>query len=87
MVDTSSWFGDLDLGEFFFKYFLDPDLRCYAGVDMTDLCSGKYGTKRVWERWERIIFGFRYSAYVCVRGYLWSEEIIKRDRLQLDVFR
>ena len=36
--------------------------------------------KRIWERWERILFGFRLSPYIYTQRYYWGEEIIRRDR-------
>jgi hypothetical protein len=31
----TSWFDDIDLGEMFLNYFLDPRIQPYAGVDVT----------------------------------------------------
>ena len=91
------------------NYFLDPNMRCYAGVDVTDVVDRSVGyingllevagvtigatdglsnknnvqtrhKKRIWERWERMLFGFRPSPYICTRGYYWGKEIIRGDR-------
>ena len=37
---SSTWFGDIDLGEMFLNYALDLDLRPYAGVDLTEQDQG-----------------------------------------------
>ena len=34
-ADEEIWFGDIDLGEMFLNYWLDEELRPYAGVDVT----------------------------------------------------
>jgi len=33
----NTYYGDIDLGEMFLNYILDPKLRPYAGVDVTDV--------------------------------------------------
>ena len=86
-VDHNSFFGDIDLGEMFLNYMLDPKLRPYAGIDATELAD-ELGIKlkedqRIILRWERSLMGFRSSPYNCVRIYLWCEDIIKGDRLDL----
>ena len=35
LTKYGSWFGDLDVGEMFLNYFLNPKMRCYAGADVT----------------------------------------------------
>ena len=87
-VDHNSFFGDIDLGEMFLNYMLDPQLRPYAGIDATELADElgielKEG-QRLILRWERSLMGLRSSPYNCVRIYLWSEDIIKGDRFDLD---
>ena len=34
-ADENTWFGDINLGEMFLNYWLDKELRPYAGVDVT----------------------------------------------------
>ena len=41
-ADSSTWFSDIDLGEMFLNYFLDEDLRSYAGVDLRELGGLKW---------------------------------------------
>ena len=36
-ADADTWFGDIDLGEMFLNYWLDEELRPYAGVDVSAL--------------------------------------------------
>ena len=77
-ADQSTWFSDIDLGEMFLNYFLDEDLREYAGVDVREIGGAK------WERWERTLMGFRSSPYVCTQTFAWGDAIIRGDRKDRD---
>ena len=77
-ADSRTWFSDIDLGEMFLNYFLDEDLREYAGVDVREIGGAK------WERWERTLMGFRPSPYVCTQTFGWGEEAIRGDRKDRD---
>jgi hypothetical protein len=82
--DDKTFYGDIDIGEMFLNYFLDPDLRPWAGVDLSDVSSAIHpssrATNRTILRWDRSLMGVRSSPFNCVRAYLISEEIIKGDR-------
>ena len=77
--DNQTWFSDLDLGEMFLNFPLDPKVRPYAGVDLTEIdnmlvSAGRFA--RTFERWERMLMGFRPSPYVTTQTYAWGEELI-----------
>ena len=81
----TSWFGDIDLGEMFLNYFLDPKLRPYAGVDVTGLADllkdiPLEDHKRLLMRWERSLMGLKPSPYNCTRTFAWSEDFIRGNR-------
>ena len=76
-ANQDSWFSDIDLGEMFLNYFLDEDLREFAGVDVREIGGAK------WERWERTLMGFRPSPYVCTQTFGWGEDLIRGDRRSL----
>lgn len=82
MIDFDTWLGDIDLGEMFLNFWLDPRLRAYTGVDITGFCTDeeRAGRSVVWERWERLLMGFRPSPYTTIRQLLWGEEIVRGDR-------
>jgi hypothetical protein len=86
-ASSSSWFGDIDLGEMFLNYPLDEDIRPYAGVDVTNVDSDS-GTasdiKRIIERWARCLMGFKPSPFVATQIFGWGEEIISGDVSELD---
>ena len=77
--NSKTWFSDIDLGEMFLNYFLDEDLRKYAGVDVREIGGKK------WERWERTLMGFRPSPYVCTQTFGWGEDAIRGDRKDPDI--
>jgi hypothetical protein len=86
-ADDTTFYGDIDIGEMFLNYFLDPEIRPWAGVDVTELspaisqkCNAD-DQKRTILRWDRSLMGVRSSPFNCVRAYLISEEIIKGNRL------
>ena len=88
-ADERTWFGDIDLGEMFLNYWLDEELRPYAGVDVTLLGERSIrpdGTiefqetnskKTLWERWERTLMGFQSSPYICTQAFGWCEDFIR----------
>lgn len=82
MMDFDTWLGDIDLGEMFLNFWLDPRIRPYAGVDISGFCTEeeKHGQKVVWERWVRLLMGFRPSPYTTIRQLLWGEEIVRGER-------
>ena len=82
-ASSTTWFGDIDLGEMFLNYTLDLKLQPYAGIDVTELdktVTG-LGRPRVFERWTRTLMGFSPSPYICTQSFAWSEEIIVGNRL------
>ena len=46
LIESKSWFGDLNKGDFFKNYSLHPDMRKYAGVDVTEM-DCKYSSNQV----------------------------------------
>ena len=81
-ASSSTWFGDIDLGEMFLNYPLDEAVRPYAGVDVTnaaDEVMKEKELKRVIERWARCLMGFKPSPFVTTQTFGWGEEIIVGD--------
>lgn len=61
-ANYSTFYGDIDIGEMFLNYFLDPELRPWAGVDVTELStpinpSQTIDGERTSMRWERSLMG------------------------------
>lgn len=88
-TDEGTWMCDLDLGEMFLNFMIDPKIRPYCGVDLTpyfrDAPSDQPGPTRelkdgvpaLWERWERCLMGLRPSPYNAIQAFLWAKEVIK----------
>ena len=76
-ASDTTWFSDVDLGEMFLNYPLDPRVRPYAGVDLTELDNAnRKFCSRVFARWERMLMGFCPSPYITTQTYAWGEEMI-----------
>ena len=58
---------DNDFGEMFLNFWVHPELRCYTGIDITDLfpeeLQDKFGRTRIWEAWTRCAMGLTTSPY------------------------
>lgn len=77
---------DLDLGEMFLNFPMDPAIRPYAGVDLThlklflddvELYKGTGNWLKIVERWERLFMGMKPSPYNAVRYFYWAEEFAR----------
>ena len=90
-VVSTTWSGDIDLGEMFLNYMLPDSILPYVGIDVTDvllpLADNHYDSnedyklnERVWYRWSRCMMGFCQSPYNAIKACLHSEEIIRGDR-------
>lgn len=90
MMDFDTWLGDIDLGEMFLNFQLDPRIRPYAGVDLTGFCTKTElkGRAVLWERWCRTLMGFSPSPFTAIREELIGEEVVRGDRLDpSNIFR
>jgi hypothetical protein len=67
-VDVGTYMADCDIGEMFLNFMLDVDLREFAGVDLTDLFCEEFSGLTFWERWERLLMGFKPSPYLTTRS-------------------
>ena len=75
---------DIDIGEMFLNFMLDPKLRPYCGVDVSEIRSDdqefEQGRRSSWEAWCRLWMGQTDSPYLAVQCLLWGEEIILGNR-------
>jgi hypothetical protein len=60
---------DIDLTEMFLNFMLDVKIRTVAGVDLTKIFVEELTEDRkiLWERWERLLMGFKPSPYLTTR--------------------
>ena len=73
----TTWYSDLDLGEMFLNYFMDPLLRPFCGVDVSKFVSGTGDSSGKWLQWNRIFMGFRSSPYHAVKTYNWCLDLVR----------
>ena len=84
MISFESEMADLDMGEMFLNFPLDPKIQPYAGVDLSPLAKDmgitlKQG-EHLWERWNRLAMGMRPSPFMAIRLFWLAEEIVRGDR-------
>ena len=85
VLTFATWMSDMDFGEMFHNFNLDPRIRPYSGVNVEKLGmtisrpngeetgKGKVSTLR----WTRLFMGTRPSPYNAVRQYYWGEEFTR----------
>ncbi|KAL7574179.1 hypothetical protein ACA910_014856 [Epithemia clementina (nom. ined.)] len=92
--DTGS--ADNDFGEMFLKFWLHPELRRYAGIDLTTLFKDKLdqgganraNKKTLWEAWTRCAMGLSTSPYQATQAAQRVKYLALGDRHdQKNVFR
>ena len=71
MITFSTWMSDMDFGEMFHNFNLDPRIRPYSGVNVVKLgLESEAGSGKVTTlRWTRLFMGMRPSPYNAVRQY------------------
>ena len=79
-VSFGTYMADCDIGEMFLNFMLDVNLREYAGVDLTELFDKEANGEVLWERWERLLMGFKCSPYLTCRDMKRVEPTLKGDR-------
>jgi hypothetical protein len=86
IVEPAIFMADVDLGEIFMNFFLDPRIRRFAGLDFTKFYTEELDkVKRViWERWNRCAMGFRPCSFVTIQALAWLEQKSCGDRNDLD---
>ena len=80
-VDEGFWMGDLDIGDMFLNFMLDPKIQEYCGVDLRPYFQ-KEGVPgaTLWERWVRCMMGLKVSPYIAIKSMLLACEIMRGDR-------
>lgn len=79
--DSFTWYGDIDLGEMFLNYPLDPRIRPYAGVETyrPSRMEKRENLKRIFHRWNRCAMGMMCSPYNATQSFSVSAEVITGD--------
>lgn len=82
-VEQGTWMGDADIGEMFYNFMLDEDIRKYAGVDVTQYFldpANSEKVKKIWKAWCRLVMGFGPSPYLSTQSLLHAKPFILGDR-------
>jgi hypothetical protein len=61
IVETGTFMGEADIVEMFLKFFLDPNLKKFAGVDLTKFFPEHGGEGEVW-----------WARWPCIALVMWS---------------
>ena len=85
-LSFDTWMADMDFGDFFHNFFMDPRIRPYSGVNLSSMGSLVPGPGRNEHRafatptvlrWTRLFMGMRPSPYLAIRQYYWGEEFAR----------
>jgi hypothetical protein len=89
-VQPGTFMIDIDLTEMFLNFMLDRSIRAFAGVDLTKFFENELTTnsRLIWERWERMLMGFKPSPYLTTRELHRVHEFLCGNRhCSTNVFR
>jgi len=77
-LEPGYWQSDIDVGEQFYNYRLDPRIQPYCGLDVTHYLPHKPG-KLLWYCWNRCVMGLMSSPHGCVKMQTLGEEFVRGD--------
>jgi hypothetical protein len=81
IVETGTFMRDAYIGEIFLNFFLDPNLRTFAEVDLTKFFPEHGGEGKLWWfRWARIAMGLWSSPFIAIQIMACLEDILFGDR-------
>ena len=81
-VEEGTFMADYDVGEMFLIFMMNPEIRPYAGVDLSILAKDVGRRKHLDHRdWcERMMMGYRPSPYLVMKDMLVVEQIFRGDK-------
>jgi hypothetical protein len=71
---------NLDMGEQFLYFPLDPKLWAYCRIDVRPCLRTPVGQQRLWFQWSRCMMGLMSSPYVAIKGTHLAEDFVFGDR-------
>jgi hypothetical protein len=72
-VEPGTWMADIDIGEMFYNYALDPEIQKYCGVDLSPYLA----EVSTWEVWTRCVMGIRSSPHGCTLMEMIGDEMAR----------
>jgi hypothetical protein len=91
-LSFNTWMSDMDFGEMFHNFQMDPRLRPFSGVELGPMVpviqgalpeEGRRKVKTGILRWTGYLSGMRPSPYNAVRHYYWGEEFARGNPLDM----
>jgi len=80
-VEEGTFMADCDVGEMFLNFLLHDKIRKLAGVDLSEFYPSECPPGgKLWERWTRLLMGFRPAPYLTTREMRRVEPFLKGDR-------
>jgi len=79
MLEPGTWQADIDVGEMFYNFMLDPMIRPFCGVDVHPYLGESGAARLAWVHWCRCVMGLKPSPYGCGRMEGLAEEVIRGD--------
>jgi hypothetical protein len=77
MLEEGTWQGDLDVGEMFYNYLLDPAIQQFCGVDIDPYLGNKASPARMsWLLWRQCVMGLNTYPHGCIRMHSLAEEFV-----------
>jgi hypothetical protein len=77
MLEEGMWQGDLDVGEMFYNYLLDPAIQQFCGVDIDPYLGNKASPARMsWLLWRQCVMGLNTYPHGCIQMHSLAEEFL-----------
>jgi hypothetical protein len=81
MLEPTSWMSDLDMGEQFLNFLLNPKLQPYCGIDVRPYLGAPGDTQTRWLHWTHCMMGLMSTPYITNKGTHIAEETVLGYRL------
>jgi hypothetical protein len=75
-LEPGYWQSDINVGEQFYNFGLDPRLQPYCGLDVTHYMDRPPGVA-LWLLWVRCVIGLKSSPHGCVKMQSLVEELLR----------
>jgi len=76
MLGPTSWMADLDIGEQFLNFPLDPAIQPACGIDVKPFLGSSASRNTWWLRWNCCMMGMKPSPYLAIKSTHLAEKTI-----------
>jgi hypothetical protein len=77
-LEPGYWQSDIDVGEQFYNFALDPRVRPFCGLDVSYYLDHHPGAT-LWLSWHHRVMGLKSSPHGCVKMQALAEEVVRGD--------